>query len=486
MRPGCAGPAPGARKASPQKASPRPRKASPRKASHQKVQEVPPPGLKLAPQIEASAKPAAPSEGSSGASAGALEDTKLGGEVSSRDSTTDDPLTSGSISDDATTSEDATSTSGASQSANDLRGFCETPDPSEMQPAFLPHAGLLPLTVQAATVALSPPMLPVGYMESILCKCIGTGGQSKVYRYECPQRPYVIKAFKDEADPNAWQREIKALQAMRECENVVHLFGRTFKGDIHGAIHWEELRNWRNSPAQLVPGHCADEARIDFSRKACLLLEEAEGGPLYTLHNQQGLLSFMDKKQGAEVKHQTAIQLTQAVDAVHARQYSHLDIHPGQVHVKINFNGRVSVKLLDFGGAYEHAKRVQTNAIWGNCRYLWSMLVVGAPGVGDHFDVTADPDCYALAATVFFVLTGFKPYDDMPDYYHNGMPSCEDIWARRRNHIPGAKPEEIASLGDREPVADVLTASLITSQMTPAPAARLLEALQNSFGHLSA
>merc|ERR1719199_1356994 len=83
MRPGCAGPTPGARKASPQKASPRPRKASPRKASHQKVQEVPPPGLKLAPQIEASAKPAAPSEGSSGASAGALEDTKLGGEVSS-------------------------------------------------------------------------------------------------------------------------------------------------------------------------------------------------------------------------------------------------------------------------------------------------------------------------------------------------------------------------------------------------------------------
>jgi hypothetical protein len=130
---------------------------------------------------------------------------------------------------------------------------------------------------------------------------------------------------------------------------------------------------------------------------------------------------------------------------------------------------------------------VQTNAIWGNCRYLWSMLVVGAPGVGEHFDVTADPDCYALAATVFFVLTGFKPYDDTPDYYpHNGMPSCEDIWARRRNHIPGAKPEEIASLGDREPVADVLTASLINSQRTPAPAARLLEALQNSFGHLSA
>lgn len=158
----------------------------------------------------------------------------------------------------------------------------------------------------------------------------------------------------------------------------------------------------------------------------------------------------MDKKQGAEVKYQTAIQLITAVKDVHARKFSHLDIHPGQVHVKINFNGRVSVKLLDFGGAYEHGKRVQTNAIWGNCRYLWSMLVVGAPGVGEHFDVTADPDCYALAATVFFVLTGFKPYDDTPDYYpHNGMPSCEDIWARRRNHIPGAKPEEIASLGDR-------------------------------------
>jgi len=446
---------------------------------------VPPPGLKLAPQIEASAKPAAPSEGSSGASAGALEDTKLGGEVSSRDSTTDDPLTSGSISDDATTSEDATSTSGASQGANDLRGFCETPDPSEMQPAFLPHGGLLPLTGQAATVALSPPMLPVGSMPSEFCKCIGTGGQSNVYRYECPQRPYVIKAFKDDADPNAWQREITALQAMRECENVVNLFGRTYKDDINGAIHWEELRNWRNSPAQLVPGHCADEPRIDFSRKACLLLEEAEGGPLYTLHNQQGLLSFMDKKMGAEVKYQTAIQLITAVAAVHARKFSHLDIHPGQVHVKINFNGRVSVKLLDFGGAHEHAKRVQISSIWGTCRYLWSMLVAGAPGVGVHFDVTADPDCYALAATVLFILTGLKPYNDTPDYYRNGNTSCEDIWAMRRAMMPGAKSEEIAMLGDLEPVAHVLTASLITCQEKPAPAATLLEALQNSFGHSS-
>jgi serine/threonine protein kinase len=246
---------------------------------------------------------------------------------------------------------------------------------------------------------------------------------------------------------------------------------------------------------------------IDFSRQACLLLQEAKGGALWTLHQPNGPLAFLDKDSASRVKYLAAVQIASAVSAMHNREWAHMDLHPAQVHVEISlaFGLQVSVKLLDFGGAHPlHTPAspsiVNIASIWGNCRYIWSMLVAGAPGVEETFRVTADPDCHALALTVFFVLTGIRPYSGIPDTFPNGTPSSDHIWDLRRQHRPAVHQEEIfnnaptgslaATLSHWEPVAKVISGSVIGEPYCggycanrPLPAETLLRALQECDSH---
>jgi hypothetical protein len=156
------------------------------------------------------------------------------------------------------------------------------------------------------------------------------------------------------------------------------------------------------------------------------------------------------------------------------------------------------VKLLDFGGAHQHGTRVIIQDIWGNCRYIWSNLVRGASGVGEFYDVTPAPDCYALALMVLFVLTGIRPYSRTPDNFPpDGRSSCDHIWELRRGHIPAVEPAEtmeILNLGTNwEPVAKVIQDSVLSptppgapfQAPSPRPAQHFVQALEQCGGYMS-
>jgi hypothetical protein len=373
-----------------------------------------------------------------------------------------------------TASEYAASTSEATpRGASGLPEFTHTPDVSEIQGA----PGIMPLRVQSlGPVAPPQPMAAVMFAPPTYER-IGVGGQAEVYR--CSTRDYVIKMFKPSADHSAPQREIAALKALSGCEGVVQLLGRSMRGT--SSIHGEGGTALDGVTGDQLAVGQGPEGLIDFTPMFCLLLEEAKGGALWTVHNREGPLYFLDSEEAAGVRWGVAVQLCRAVSAVHQRGWAHLDLHPGQAHVHLR-RGSPIVKLLDFGGAHQVKERVEISTIWGNCRYISSMLVAGATGVRNVFEVSTIPDCYSLALTVFFVLTGIRPYQHTPDNYPNGTSTCDFIWGLRRQHMPAVTPEEIASLGNWEPVADVLRTSLITNPANPATAEDLTAILQGCSG----
>lgn len=111
--------------------------------------------------------------------------------------------------------------------------------------------------------------------------------------------------------------------------------------------------------------------------------------------------------------------------------------------------------------------------------------------VGEDFIVSTAPDCYALALTVLFVLTGIRPYNYIPDNYPNGVSRCDEIWNLRNQHMPAVSDADLnalTSLGHWEPVRRVIEASVMSPTpephyMAPNPrsAAELLEALEQCY-----
>jgi len=152
-----------------------------------------------------------------------------------------------------------------------------------------------------------------------------------------------------------------------------------------------------------------------------LAMEYIEGYPIRKL-TQRGRL------EPALAVHLT-IQLAGALAEVHSHGLVHRDLKPENLMVAPLADGRVEVKLLDFGIA--HALRqsqnlTETGAVFGTPHFL-SPEQAEAEEVGPYSDV------YSLGAVLFAMLTGRNPVDAedpmevMVGHVQGEIPSIEEL-----------------------------------------------------------
>jgi serine/threonine-protein kinase len=102
---------------------------------------------------------------------------------------------------------------------------------------------------------------------------------------------------------------------------------------------------------------------------------------------------------------QIALQLTDALEAAHARGVIHRDVKPANIF----FSGTGDAKLGDFGVAHlQDLGATQTAGFIGTLAYMSPEQISGAP-------LTFGADVYALGITLFQMLTGRLPFTG-PDF----------------------------------------------------------------------
>jgi len=126
------------------------------------------------------------------------------------------------------------------------------------------------------------------------------------------------------------------------------------------------------------------------------------------------------------------IQVAGALAEVHSHEVVHRDVKPENLMIVPLTDGRVEVKLLDFGIA--HALRApqnltETGAVFGTPHYL-SPEQAQAEEVGPYSDV------YSLGAVMFAMLTGRHPVDAedpmevMVGHVRGKIPSVAEVLGR--------------------------------------------------------
>jgi serine/threonine-protein kinase len=105
-------------------------------------------------------------------------------------------------------------------------------------------------------------------------------------------------------------------------------------------------------------------------------------------------------------------QLTDAVDALHARGLIHRDLKPENVMLVAGVDGRQHAVLLDFGIAKELASAPSTTTQDGGIRGTPAYM---APERFFGQSASVVTDVYELAVTLFAMLSGRLPWDEVAD-----------------------------------------------------------------------
>ncbi|MBI4706220.1 MAG: serine/threonine protein kinase, partial [Deltaproteobacteria bacterium] len=104
-----------------------------------------------------------------------------------------------------------------------------------------------------------------------------------------------------------------------------------------------------------------------------------------------------------------ARQACRALEAAHGAGVVHRDIKPANLFLDHDRDGRVTVRLLDFGVAKWRADNIditQTGTLLGTPRYMAPEQMQGAK------QVDARADLWGLGATLYHALSGAVPYAD--------------------------------------------------------------------------
>ncbi len=140
-----------------------------------------------------------------------------------------------------------------------------------------------------------------------------------------------------------------------------------------------------------------------------LVLERLEGECCARLLRRLGPL---------EPHHVAAIALRTAaiLHAVHVRGYVHRDVKPEHVVLARTWDGRLDVRLLDFGvcaaeNASEDERRAERGRVYGTPAYCSPEQARGKP------EVDARADVFSIGTTMFELLSGRVPFtgDNVPN-----------------------------------------------------------------------
>jgi serine/threonine-protein kinase len=179
-----------------------------------------------------------------------------------------------------------------------------------------------------------------------------------------------------------------------------------------------------------------------------LVMEMLEGRTLEGLLAARGTMSVANTAG-------LALQLCDALDAVHRAGVVHRDVKPGNVLVLRSPNGTESIKLLDFGivKLLEPApddKLTQAGAILGTPAYMAPEQLLA------EADIDARADVYSLGVTMYECLSGTVP--------HEGNYAKVLLGATRDEQAP--------SLHSRAPDVPAALALVVDRAIAKSPAAR--------------
>ena len=128
-----------------------------------------------------------------------------------------------------------------------------------------------------------------------------------------------------------------------------------------------------------------------------LVLELLDGEDMETAveHGHLDLAALID----------VTLQLLDALGAAHARGFVHRDIKPANVFLLRGRDGRLRVKLLDFGIVRQVSRGLTVGrAVMGTPHYMSPEQAKGLPA-------DARADLWSVGAMLFHALAGVPPYD---------------------------------------------------------------------------
>lgn len=131
---------------------------------------------------------------------------------------------------------------------------------------------------------------------------------------------------------------------------------------------------------------------------AYLVMELVEGDPLAAILAKERRIS-------AEYTLEILEQAGNALQAAHERGYVHRDVKPGNIMVTPNADGRIVVKLTDFGiaKAADAAPVTRSGMVMGTAHYI-------APEQALGHEAEPASDVYSLAVVGYECLAGHRPF----------------------------------------------------------------------------
>jgi serine/threonine protein kinase len=134
------------------------------------------------------------------------------------------------------------------------------------------------------------------------------------------------------------------------------------------------------------------------------------------------------------------LQLLDALTYAHAKRFVHRDVKPSNVMLMPTHDGRVTLKLSDFGLARTYqASQISGLTMTGTSG---GTPIYMAPEQVRHFrDVKPAADQYSAAATIYYVLTGQTVFDPVGEYLNVMLQVLEGNLVpieERRPGIPAA------------------------------------------------
>jgi len=131
---------------------------------------------------------------------------------------------------------------------------------------------------------------------------------------------------------------------------------------------------------------------------AYLVMELVEGDPL-------AAILAKERRIGADLTLDILEQAGNALQAAHERGYVHRDVKPGNIMVTPGSDGRVTVKLTDFGiaKAADAAPVTRSGMVMGTAHYI-------APEQALGHEAEPASDVYSLAVVGYECLAGHRPF----------------------------------------------------------------------------